>query len=83
MLPSFAGKALCNIILERLKEDRIWDEQAGFRKASSCCEQIATMSNIMEKILEWKFGLYLHFVDVENVFDSVYREVLWKMLLHC
>ena len=41
-----ASKVLCKIILERKKDaldSRLRDEQAGFRKERSCCNQIATL----------------------------------------
>ena len=37
---------------------------------------------IVEQTLEWNTGLYLVFVDFEKAFDSVDREVLWKILRH-
>lgn len=46
MLPSVANKVLYKIILERMKDsldDRLRNEQAGFRKERSCCVQIATL----------------------------------------
>ena len=85
MLLSVASNVLCKIILERMKDsldDRLRDEQAGFRKERSCCDQIATLRIIVKQTLEWNTGLYLVFVDFEKAFDSVDREVLWKILRH-
>ena len=36
----------------------------------------------MEQTLEWNTELYMVFVDFEKAFDSIDREVLWKMLRH-
>ena len=85
MLLTVASKVLCKIILERMKDaldSRLRDEQAGFRKERSCCDQIATLRIIVEQTLEWNTGLYVVFVDFEKAFDSVDREVLWKILRH-
>ena len=85
MLLAVASKVLCKIILERTKDaldGRLRDEQAGFRKESSCCDQIATLGIIVEETLEWNTGLYMVFVDFEKAFDFIDREVLWKILRH-
>ena len=69
MLLSTAGKVLNRIILERLKEevdDRLRDEQAGFRKERSCTDHIATLKIIVEQSLEWKSPAYVTFVDNER-----------------
>ena len=79
MLLSTAGKVLNRIILERLKEevdDRLRDEQAGFRKERSCTDHIATLKIIVEQSLEWKSPAYVTFVDNEKAFDSTDRVVL-------
>ena len=76
---------LNRIILERLKEEvdkRLREEQAGFRKDRSCTDQIATLRIILEQSLEWNSPVYTTFVDYEKAFDSVDREVLWKLLRH-
>ena len=85
MLLTVASKVPCKIILERMKDaldGRHWNEQAGFRKERFCCEQIATLRIIVEQTLEWNTGLYMVFVNFEEAFDSIDREVLWKILRH-
>ena len=55
MLLSTAGKVLNRRILERLKvevDDRLRDEQAGFRKERSCTDHIAIFRIIVEQSLE-------------------------------
>ncbi|XP_019625431.1 PREDICTED: uncharacterized protein LOC109470794 [Branchiostoma belcheri] len=56
MLLSVPGKVLNRVLLERMKEavdDRLRDQQAGFRKNRSCVDQIATLRIIVEQSLEW------------------------------
>ena len=80
-----ASKVLRKIILERMTnalEGKLRDEQAGFRKERSCCNQIATLRIMMEQILVWNTRRYMVFVDFEKAFDSVDRNVLWKILRH-
>ena len=57
-------------------DGRLPDEQAGFRKERSCYDQIATLRIIVE---QWNTGLYM---DFEKAFDSIDREMLWKILRH-
>ena len=72
MLLTVASKVLCKISLEKdALEGRLWDEQAGFCKERSFCDQIATLRIIVEQTMEWNTGLY-----------SIDREVLWKILRH-
>ena len=85
LLLTVASKVLCKIILERMKDaldSRLRDEQAGFRKERSCCDQIATLRITVEQSLEWNTGLYLVLVYFEKAFDSIDRERLWKILRH-
>jgi len=76
---------LNRIILERLKvivDKRLRDEEAGFRKERSCTDHIATLRIILEQSLEWNSPVYTTFVDFDKAFDSVDRDVLWKLLRH-
>ena len=85
MLLTVASKVLCKIILERMKDaldGRHWNEQAGFRKERFCCEQIATLRIIVEQTLEWNIRLCMVVEVFEKAFDSIDREVLWKILRH-
>ncbi|CAH8559355.1 unnamed protein product [Heterobilharzia americana] len=53
---------------------------AGFRKYKSCVDQIATLRIVIEQSIEWQSTLYVNFIDFEKAFDSVDREVIWKLL---
>nr|KAG5690574.1 hypothetical protein BaRGS_009236 [Batillaria attramentaria] len=79
------GKVLTRIILERPKtalDKTLREEQAGFRNDRSCTDHIATMRIIIEQSLEWQTPLYSTFVDFQKAFDSVDREVIWKLMSH-
>ena len=83
MLLSVPGKVLSRIILERIREavdPKLRDQQAGFRRNRSCADQIARLRIIMEQSIEWNSTLYISFIDYEKAFDSVDREILWKLL---
>ena len=36
----------------------------------------------MEQSIEWQSSLYVNFIDFEKAFDSISREVLWRLLRH-
>ena len=85
MLLSTPGKVLNRILLERMKEvvdPQLRDQQAGFRRNRSCADQIASLRIIVEQSLEWNSPLYINFIDYEKAFDSVDRELMWKLLRH-
>ncbi|XP_055878515.1 uncharacterized protein LOC106074981 [Biomphalaria glabrata] len=83
MLLSFLSKVLTRIILECLKDaldKRLRPEQAGFCKEKSCTDYIATLRIIIEQSIEWQSPLYMTFVDFEKAFDSIDREVIWRLM---
>ena len=84
MLLSMMGKVLCSVILDRLKDALdalLKEEQAGFRRGRSWIDQMATLRIIVEQSVEWQSSIYICFVDFAKAFDSVNRDVLFK--LHC
>ena len=84
-LLSLPSKILTRIILERLRtavDSRLRENQAGFRTGRSCIDQIATLRIIIEQSLEWQSPLYICFVDFKRAFDTIDREVMWKILKH-
>ena len=84
-LLSVPGKVFSRIILQRIKfqvDEKLRDQQAGFRKNRSCADQIATLRIILEQSMEWNSPLLVNFVDFEKAFDSVDRETLWKLMRH-
>ena len=41
------------------------------------------MRIIIEQSLEWQTPLYTVFVDFQKAFDSVDRDVIWRLMYHC
>ena len=84
-LLSLPSKILERIILERIRaavDEKLRDEQAGFRAGRSCVDQIATLRIIIEQSLEWQSPLYINVVAFIEAFDTVDREVTWRILRH-
>ena len=86
MLLNMASKVFCRVILERIKialDEKLREEQAGFRAGRSCTDQIATLRIIIEQSIEWQSSLYINFIDFEKALGlSISRDVLWKLLRH-
>ena len=81
-LLSIPGKVFCSVLLNRLREhvdSRLREEQVGVRKGRSCSEQIFTLSTIIEQSLEYQTPLIINFIDFKKAFDSIHRELLWKI----
>ena len=80
---SIPSKLLSIIILQRLQQkldQHLRDEQHGFRPGRSCADLIFTLRMLVDDSKEWNKKLYLLFIDLEKAFDSVDREILWKIL---
>ena len=82
---SVPGKVLNRVMLQRLKtavDDKLRDNQAGFRQNRSCADQIVTLHIILEQSHEFNSSLYTVFVDFTKAFDSLDREVLCQLMRH-
>ena len=66
-------KILSCIIYAHLSEytERIIGK-CGFRKGKSTTNQIVTLSQIMEKTVEYQIGVHHLFVDFKSAYDSIY-----------
>jgi len=82
-LLSIVSKLYEAVIYERLDgycevEEKIEEEQGGFRKWRGCIDQLYTFDAILRRR---KTGTtYCCFIDVRKAFDSVWRTGLWKRL---
>ena len=77
------SKVFCKILLGRIDEvidNKLREEQAGFRRGRGCIDQIFAIRNIIEQCIEWKMPLYINYIDFKKAFDSVHRETLWKIV---
>ncbi|EPB74297.1 hypothetical protein ANCCEY_06599 [Ancylostoma ceylanicum] len=82
-LLSVPGKIFCMILFRRLLgaiDERLREEQAGFRSNRSCSEQIFCLRNIIEQCIEYLHPLCVNFIDFRKAFDSIHRESLWAIL---
>eukprot|EP00973_Karenia_brevis_P071847 9984620-Karenia_brevis.AAC.1 len=57
-------------------------DQAGFRSGFGCEDHLFTMSQLVEKHLEYQNPLWAAAVDFEKAFDSVEHDSIWEALVH-
>jgi hypothetical protein len=84
-LTSIISKAYTFILNKRLvkwveREEKIVEEQAGFRSGYSTADHIFTLYALVQKFLVKNTKLYIAFVDFRKAFDSVNRNILWHVL---
>lgn len=65
--------------IEPVIDDKLREEQAGFRMGRGCIDQIFALRNIIKQCIEWNVPLYMNFIDFRKAFDSVHRETLWNI----
>ena len=86
-LLSVISKIFTSILNKRLykwaeENNKISEEQAGFRKSYSTTDHIFTLYTMVNSCL---FGnrrskLYVAFIDYKKAFDTVKRDTLWQIL---
>jgi len=77
-------KILFNILLSRLipyAKEIIGNHQCGFRRNKSNTDHIFCIRQILEKKLEYNEEVHQLFIDFKKAYDSVRREVLYKILI--
>ena len=77
-------KILSNILLSRLipyAKEIIRDHQCGFRRNRLTTDHIFCIHQILEKKWEYNEPVHQLFIDFKKAYDSVRREVLYKILI--
>jgi hypothetical protein len=76
------SKIFSRIILNRihdLVDCQLLEIQSGFRSNRSTIDQIFTLKMTMEKRRAFNKPLFMCFIDITKAYDSVNRELLWKV----
>ncbi|CAF3152656.1 unnamed protein product [Rotaria sp. Silwood2] len=76
------SKVFSRIILNRIQhliDSQLLEIQSGFRPNRSTVDPIFILRMTMEKMREFNKPLFLCFIDVAKAYDSVNRELLWKV----
>ena len=83
-LLAVAGKVLARVILSRLNKyivDEVCPEsQCGFRKNRGTIDMLFVARQIQEKAREQQRDLCVAFIDLSKAFDTVDRQMLWRVL---
>ena len=84
-LVSHAGKVLLKIVANRLSnfceaQQILPEEQCGFRPTRSTIDMLFVVRRLQKLGRQRKIPLYMCFVDLQKAYDSVDRELLWKVL---
>ena len=70
-------------MVERIRkttEEKVGEEQGGFRRGGGCVDQIFTLKQLNEKCTDSGKELHMAFIDLEKAYDRVDRKALWKVL---
>jgi len=75
-----------NLQLQDAVDEKLWQEQFGFKKGSGCAHMISMCRWLTEKNLEWGLPLYMCSLDLKKAFDRIARkalvEIICKLNLH-
>ena len=63
-------------------ESKVMEVQGGFRRGRSCVDQMFTIRQLSEKVLEKNKQMVMACIDLEKAYDSVCRDRLWQVLEH-
>ena len=66
--------------MRKIMESKLEDGQCGFRSDRSIMDQIFSLRQIFAKSWEYAKDVFAYFVDLENAYDRVPREKLWRVL---
>jgi hypothetical protein len=80
----FVGDRMSYIILRSRRRDVdeiTGDHQCAFRRNRSTTDQISYIHQILEKKWEYNETVHQLFIDFNNAYDSVRREVLYNILI--
>ena len=83
-LLSIAGKVFARILLTRLLSSAadlvLPESQCGFRRDRSTTDMVFLARQLLEKTREQRQDIFIAFVDLAKAFDTVNRDMLWKVL---
>ena len=70
------------IAFKSLIDCQLLEIQSGFRANRSTIDQIFILKMTMERRREFNKPLFICFIDITKAYDSVDRELLWKVYLN-
>ena len=82
-MTDIAYKIMAQVILHRLTqvmEPMLLDEHNGFRRGRSISDAIHTLQRLVEKFRNINQPLFCAFLDIKQAYDSVPRELLFRIM---
>ena len=82
-LLSVQSKVLGRVIIVRVRDaldNKLREEQAGFRSGKGCMQQMFILRNIIDQCLERNSPFFMNYVDFRKAFDSIHGESLWRIM---
>ncbi len=84
-LASVLYKLYASILNERLSKwvetnDKLTDDQNGFRKKRSTVDHLSTLTTIIETRKKKRLSTFCAFIDFKKAYDCIDRNILWKKL---
>lgn len=84
-LASCMYKLYCFILNTRLsgwveENDKLVDEQNGFRKDRNTIDQVISLTNLIETRQKQRLSTFCAFIDFKKAFDLIDRNLLWRRL---
>jgi len=79
LLLSIPGKVMATVLMNRIKtaiDQQLRPQQTGFRPHRSCCQQIFTLRQIIDKCLAWRKPVLVNYIDFKKAFDCIHRDSL-------
>lgn len=80
---SVPGKVYTLILLNRVSnaiDSQLLEHQSGFRRNRGCVDQIFTLRQLVNMAHEFNKPLHLCYIDLTKAYDSVNRDLLWRVL---
>ena len=65
--------------IQTIVDEQLLERQAGFRANRSIIEQSFSLRITMEKYKQYNIPLHMCFIDIQKAYDSVNRDLLWKI----
>ena len=79
-IPSKVYARILDSRVRRKTEGEVMEVQGGFRRGRGCGDQIFTIRQLSEKVLEKNKQMVIACIDLEKAYDKVSRDRLWQVL---
>ena len=79
-VPSKVYVLILDSRVRRQTESKVLEVQGGFRRGRGCVDEIFTIRQLSEKVLDKNKQMIVASINLEKAFDKVCRDKLWQVL---